>query len=346
MTGKPFDLVGQYQKEGLPLAKATSERFAVGANFGNKLFNAARFAFLNLEGTTFEPLATATLPLEHRWILSRLHAAVDTVHSALEAYNPAAAIAAARDFFWNELCDWYLELVKPRFREGADAAEAAIARQMLATVLDQVLRLLHPFVPFLTETLWARLQELAPQRGIETPLAISPLLVQAAWPAPPAHWRDPVAEQQVALLQQWCVSIREARARYQVPPRDRLQCRVQADGELATALRGSADLLAHMAGLADVAIGNDQQRTNDAATLVVGGAKAFLLGVVDLDKERQKLQGQLQKLQGQIAGITAKLSNPGFVQKAPPAVVQQQQQNRDDLQRQLDAVEQSLRELG
>ncbi len=345
-TKQPMDLIGQYAKEGIAPAKATSERFAVGANFCNKLFNAARFAFLNLEGTGFAPRERTQLPLEDRWILSRLAHAIATVHGQLADYNPSAAIAAARDFFWNELCDWYLEMVKPRFKDGADPAAAAAGKQVLAAVLDQTLRLLHPFVPFLTERLWTQLRQLAPVRGIGAALADSELLVRAAWPVADPDWRDPAVEAQVATMQQWCVAIRETRARYQVPPRDRLPVRFQAEGDSALVLRATAPLLAQMAGLAEVTIGADQQRTADAATVVQPTAKAFLLGVVDPQKEAQRLQKERDKLAGQIAGIERKLGNEGFVQKAPPAVLEKEKSQLAALQAQLAGVEQSLRELG
>jgi valyl-tRNA synthetase len=346
VTKQPFDLVGQYGKQGITPAKATSDRFTIGANFGNKLFNAARFAFLNLDGTKWTPRKVSELPLEDRWVLSRLSHAVATVHGALADYNPSAAIAAARDFFWNELCDWYLELIKPRFRPEASADVRAVAQQSLATVLDQVLRLLHPFVPFLTETLWTKLRELAPQRGIDAVLADHEMLVQAQWPAARADWRDAAAEQQIAAVQQWAAAIREARARYQVAPRDRITVRIQAEGETAAILAAGSALLANMAGCADIAIGKDQQRTADSATVVIGAAKAYLLGVVDLKKEREKLQVQQQKLAAQIQAKAGKLDNPGFVAKAPPAVIEKERAELAALRQQLAGIEQSLRDIG
>ncbi|MBL8728021.1 MAG: valine--tRNA ligase [Planctomycetes bacterium] len=346
VTKRPLDLIGQYGTEGIAPAKATSERFAVGGNFCNKLWNAARFAFLNLEGTTFQPLDEATLPLEDRWIVSRLCAAIEAVHGHLVAYNPSAAIAAARDFFWNELCDWYLELVKPRFRDGADPAARRAAQQVLAAVLDQTLRLLHPFVPFLTETLWAQLNGLAPQRGMATPFAPSDLLVHAEWPTTNVAWHAPGVEAEIAAMQQWCVALRETRARYQVPPRDRLAARIQADGETAAMLQTTAPLLAHMAGLSAVEIAANAQRTVDSATVVLGAARCYLLGVVDLRKEQAKLQKEAEKLRSQIANIEKKLGNEGFVAKAPPAVIDKERANLASLQAQLLGVEQSLQELG
>jgi len=345
-TQQPIDLIGQYANEGITPAKATSERFAVGGNFCNKLWNAARFAFLNLEGTTFRPLDEAALPLEDRWIVSRLCHAIETVQGHLLAYNPSAAIAAARDFFWNELCDWYLEMVKPRCKEEADPASRATAQQVLAAVLDQTLRLLHPFVPFLTETLWTRLNELAPARGMATEFAPGEQLVHAQWPTSNVAWHAPGVEREIAAMQQWCVAIRETRARYQVPPRDRLAARMQADGEAAAMLQATAPLLAHMAGLSEIDIAADVQRTADSATVVLGAAKCYLLGVVDLAKEQAKLQKEAEKLRSQIGNIEKKLGNEGFVAKAPPAVIDKERTNLASLQAQLAGVEQSLQQLG
>ena len=346
VAGEPMDLIGQYANEGIVPAKATSDRFGVGSNFCNKLFNAARFAFLNLTEAGFEPRQVAALPLEDQWILSRLRDAIASVHGQLSDYNPAAAIAAARDFFWNELCDWYLEMIKPRCKPDAAAADRASAQQVLAAVLDQTLRLLHPFVPFLTETLWTRLNQLAPNRGVEVEFPASELLVHAAWPTATPTWQNAAVEAQVATMQAWCVAIRETRARYQVAPRERLPARFSADGDAAAVLHATAPLLANMAGLSDVAIAVDVERTADAATVVHGQAKAYLIGVVDLATERTKLKKQADQLVGRIAGIEKKLGNAGFVAKAPAAVVDRERQNLTELQTQLASVQQSLAELG
>lgn len=345
VAGQPMDLIGQYEKQGIVGAKATSERFMVGASFCNKLFNAARFAFLNLDGTGFAPLAPNALALEDRWILSRLQNACVTIDKNLNGYNPSAAIATARDFFWNELCDWYLEMIKPRMREDADPASKSSAQQVLSAVLDQTLRLLHPFIPFLTETLWTKLNELAPKRGIHEEFASSDLLVHAKWPTGHASWTATDVEAQVTTMQEWCVSIREARASYQIPPRQRVEARFQATGETAAVLQSTCTLLANMAGLSETSISPDQQRTKDSATIVVGNAKVFLVGVVDLEKEKKKLEKEAGKLEGQIGGVERKLGNEGFLAKAPPSVVEKEREQLIAMKAQLDAIKQSLSEL-
>ena len=114
-SGKEFDVLGTL--DDVPAAKLVSDRFEVGRNFCNKLLNAARFALMNLEGVAFEPREIDELAVEDRWILSRLALAIEAVDEQLESYNPAAAISLAREFFWSELCDWYLEFIKPRIRE-------------------------------------------------------------------------------------------------------------------------------------------------------------------------------------------------------------------------------------
>ena len=198
----------------------------------------------------------------------------------------------------------------------------------------------------LTETLWTKLGELAPRRGIAAEFATSEQVVHATWPSGDASWQAVAIEKNVALMQQWCVAIRETRARYQVPPRDRLTARFAANGDDAAMLRAVAPLLAHMSGLADVTIDANAERTKDSATVVLGASKAFLLGVVDLAKEQAKLQKEAEKLKGQIAGIEKKLSNEGFVAKAPPAVIEKERAALAALQAQLGGVEQSLRDLG
>ena len=230
-------------------------------------------------------------------------------------------------------------------KEDADPASRGSAQQVLAAVLDQTLRLLHPFVPFLTETLWTQLNELAKTRGLDAEFANSDLLVHAQWPTSNANWTNTGVEAQITTMQEWCVSIREARARYQIPPRQKVEARFQADGETAEVLQATCPLLANMAGLDSPQIGPEQQRTKDSATVVVGTAKVYLLGVVDLEKEKAKLEKEAGKLEGQIGGVDRKLSNEGFLAKAPPAVVEKEREQLIAMRAQLDAIKQSLSEL-
>jgi valyl-tRNA synthetase len=343
-TGKEFDVLGTMPD--IPAAKLVSERFEVGRNFCNKVWNATRFALLNLEGAAFRPLRIADLALEDRWILSRLSRATAEVQAQLDAYNPAAAIAAAREFFWSELCDWYVEMIKPRLRE---VREADTARQVLAFAMDQVLRLLHPFVPFLTEFLWQRLNEQAPQRGIDQALPTPRLLARAPWPHAQEDWQEVQLEHELDVLREAIRAIRDIRSQYTVAPKQTLMVRIKVDATDAAAARilnAGSTHLRYLAGVESLQIGPDVERTTDAATAVVGVVEIYVLGVVDVDKERTRLTGQIKKLTGTLEGTRKKLANEKFVSRAKPEIVAKERARLADMESQLATLNTNLSALG
>ncbi len=339
-TGNEFDVLGTMPD--VPSATLVSDRFEVGRNFCNKLLNAVRFAMLNLQDVSFTPRQLQELADEDRWILSRLSQAIASVQDALEDYNPSAALATARDFLWSELCDWYLEMIKPRMR---DPERTPMAQQVLATAIDQVLRLLHPFVPFLTERLWQALIEQAPARGIDTTLPASERLVHAAWPQTQPGWRDAAIEQHIAFLQDIVRAIRDVRSRYTIPPQARVAARIRAEGEVAASLRAGTELLQTMAGLESIDIGADMQRSPDAATAVVGALEVYIPGVIDPEKERARLAKQQQDLQKRIDGSRRKLDNEKFLSKASPDVVQKERDRLADSEAEMENVAAALATL-
>lgn len=340
-TGKEFDVLGTMPD--VPSAKLISDRFEVGRNFCNKLLNAVRFALMNLEGATFTPRRFADLTDEDRWILARLRQAITTVQTQLEAYNPSAALSAARDFFWSELCDWYLECIKPRLR---DPQSAPMAQQVLAMAIDQILRLLHPFVPFITEALWEHLVTRVPTRGLETPLPNAPLLIRAAWPTANAAWQDAAMETRMAFVQDIIRGIRDLRSKYTIPPQAKIDVRIRAAGEIAEVLQAATPLLTTMAGLNAVTIAADLQRSPDAATAVVGGIDIYVPGVIDISKEKARLTKQREQLQGRIEGSRRKLANDNFLSKASPEVVQKERERLSESETELEKVEATLVALG
>ncbi len=156
-----------------------SERFEFGRNFCNKLWNASRFAFMNLEGYTPGEIDPADLQTEDKWILSRLATTAQAVTTMLERYQFDKATHTIRDFTWNEFCDWYVEMVKPRLK---DDAARPLAQRVLVVVIDNLLKLLHPFAPFITEELWQKLNELAPERGLAEQTGAAESVVIGSWP--------------------------------------------------------------------------------------------------------------------------------------------------------------------
>jgi valyl-tRNA synthetase len=339
-TGKEFDVLGTMPD--LPVAKIISERFDTGRAFCTKLWNAARFALMNLGDHRFAPVSPNALEVEDRWILSRLARIIDRVTGELRAYNPSAAIGAARDFFWGDLCDWYLEIIKPRLR---DNAAAPAARSVLALALDQVLRLFHPFVPFVTEVVWDKLNAQCPVRGLEAPLPSSGLLITAAWPVPRPGWLDETAESDLAFAQDVVRGIRDLRAKHGLPPGRKLDAVVRAAGRGAEVLRRMEPVVLNLAGLAALRVGPDVEKPAAAVAQVLSGAAIYLTGLVDPAKEKDRLTAQRAKLAEESRKIEAKLANPGFVGRAPAEVVEKERRRLADVAAQIAQIDANLKAI-
>jgi valyl-tRNA synthetase len=339
-TGKEFDVLGTMPD--IPSAKIISDRFDIGKNFCNKLWNAARFAMLNLNRQELKPLKFNDLALEDKWLLSRLTKTITTVNQHLHNYNPSAALNAARDFFWGEFCDWYLELIKPRMK---DPESGFIARQVLAFALDQVLRLFHPFIPFITEAIWENLNERAPQRGIDFELSINDVLQLAAWPQVQSHWQNNDLENDVTVMQEVVRRIRDIRNKYAVPPQKRLSASIKASGKDAQRLQNMTYHIQLMAGLDALAIDENAQKPKLAAVAVFEDVEIFVDGVLDPEKEKDRLQKQKENLEKRITGMQNKLNNPNYVNKAPVNIVQETREQLAELQQQLKLLNENLKAL-
>ena len=343
-TGKEFDVLGTMPD--LPGATLISDRFDVGRAFCTKLWNAARFAFISLSGYRYRQRTLDELAAEDRWILSRLSRTCAAVHEQLAGYRPSSALAAVREFFWGDLCDWYLELIKPRV--AASGADADAARLTVAMVLDGVLRLLHPFVPFITETLWARLRELAPRRGMagwQPPDA--DLLAVAAWPQPDPDVEDAALEADVDRLRGVARAVRDLRARHGVEARKPLDAviRPTGDGRARSRLHDYGELIQRAAVLASLDFAADGAPPAGSASAVVGDHEVHLLNVVDVEVEGLRLGKQQDRLQRQIDVSERKLANQGFLNNAADDVIERERQRLAHARVELQAVQQSLSHL-
>ncbi|NLE59731.1 MAG: class I tRNA ligase family protein [Planctomycetes bacterium] len=326
----------------------SSERFELGRNFCNKIWNAARFAFMNIENTPMDRLDVAGLPIEDRWILSQVSKAAVDVQDALDKFQFSRASILARDFFWDCLCDWYLELVKPRVHDDRKADEA---RQVLAFALDQSLRLLHPFIPFITERLWRQLNEIVPNRGLPgvAELDAPELLATAAYP-PAGGWTALTAPDADAVfddLRNATRAIREIRQNRNVALKDTVDVTISVPAQQRVeSLRHEAQVIKQMAKVGELTIGADADRPPNAATLVIGDMQIFVANVIDAAAERKRLEKDLAGLDKQIAGIEGKLSNAGFVERAPAEVVQRERERLAELQAKRQTVVMHMGQLG
>ncbi len=329
---------------GEPVARIVSERFEYGRNFCNKLWNAARFVALNLENYTPGTVQPDELKLEDRWILSRLSVVSAELTEQLERYQLDGATRTLRDFVWNEFCDWYVEMIKPRLRD--DALRPA-AQRVLVGVLDTILRMLQPFTPFLCEELWQRLAEIAPERGLPTPGAAAASVMIAPWPAIPADWRDPALEARFARLQDTIVAVRNVRAVYGIPPATPLTLHVRCAPQVAADLQDVSGQFENLARTMLEAAGAQVERPKGAASFALADADGFipLEGVIDRDAELKRQRKELEKLRGIIAGSEKKLADEKFVSRAPAEVVAQARENLAALHKQLQSVDEIIRQL-
>ena len=329
---------------GQPVARIVSERFEYGRNFCNKFWNATRFAMLNLEGYTPGPVADSELHLEDRWIFSRLTTITNEVTSALEKYEFDSATKSLRDFTWNEFCDWYLEMIKPRLR---NEELRPAAQRLLVAVLDTLLRLLAPFAPFITEELWHRLREIAPERGYPQPVDVPDSVMTAKWPELPRTLRDGNLEGRFARLQETIVAVRNIRAVYGIASSVPLKLHVRCEPEVAQQLQAVASQFDNLAKTLLEQAGLEVSRPSGAAAFSLNDADGFipLEGIIDRDAERKRQGKEAEKLRQHIASNEKKLQNESFMAKAPPDVVDQVRDHVATLKKQLASVEEMIAAL-
>lgn len=314
--------------------------FGPGRNFANKLWNAGRFALMTLgdaERVAVDSV-TASLELADRWILSRLSRATAEVTTALERFRFQDAGQRAYDFVWGDLADWYLEMAKPRLYGDMGDASRDAARAVLAEVLDRSMRLLHPIMPFITETVWQRLPR---ARGD------APSLMVSRWPEPVAGWEDAAAEAAFAELQEVVVEVRRMRQEYGIGPGVRVPLRaVPATDHVRAMLDASRRALGDLARVDDLSFGAANGEVGASAVLR-SGTELFLplAGVIDLDRERARLRDEAARIEGLAAGTEKKLANQSFVARAPAEVVEREREKLASYREQVEKLRAKLAAL-
>ncbi|WP_099241140.1 valine--tRNA ligase [Synechococcus sp. BDU 130192] len=317
------EVAGAGQDISLQYDRKTDESQSVEAsrNFANKLWNAARFVMMNLDGKTPTDLGRPEmqdLELGDRWILSRLHQVIADTHKNLEGYGLGEAAKALYEFIWGDFCDWYIELVKPRLyaKEAQDQASRTVAQQILAWVLEDILKLLHPFMPHITEEIWQTLTQADGQTFLATQL----------FPAENDQLVDPSLEDEFALLIEAIRTIRNLRAEAGIKPGATVTVILQSETEteLNTLAKGEAYIL-KLAKVETLKLTNTVDNSLKQAIAGVVGTIQILIpleGLVDIPALRSKLEKNLVKVNKEIQSLSGRLNNPGFVNKAPAEVIE------------------------
>ncbi|SHM63581.1 valyl-tRNA synthetase [Caldanaerovirga acetigignens] len=327
----PLEVIEKYGADTLRFALCTGntpgndirfswEKAEHSRNFANKIWNASRFVMMNLED--FEPgeVEIDKLSLKDRWILSRLNDVTRDVTEFLERFEVGMAAQKVYDFFWSEFCDWYIEMAKIDLY-GEDESAKMRTKQVLYTVLERVLRLLHPFMPFITEEIWQHL----PHEGRS--------IMVSAWPEYRPDWQfeDAVNMQ---LLMDAVRGIRNIRAEMNVPPSKKAKAVVRTgDAKTHELLRQNIEIIKALAKVSEADfIPEGNPAPGKAMSCVIRGAEIFIPmeGLVDLEAEVARLQKEKSDLEKEIASVRKKLSNHNFLAKAPKDVVEKEKQKEKD----------------
>jgi len=328
----------------LPRGAVVSERFEISRNFCTKLWNASRFTLMNLNGYDAAPVEDSQLAFEDRWILSRLSTVTQQVTEKLERYGFAEATRVLYDFAWDEFCSFYIEMTKSRM---LDESQRAVAQRITAVTLDQLLRLLHPIIPFITEEVWGLLAQVAPQRGLSELNPAEESIMLASWPVADVARINPEIEQQFAQFQEVLRAVREIRSRQNIAPGQEIEFSVKCSTDIEVRLRPLEGYFQSMANAQGVTWGPDVEAPETGATVRTGEMEVIvdLKNFIDVDAEIQRNTMLEQKLLGQIQGRQKKLENEQFISRAPDEIVQRERDGLQQLEKELTAVRKALATL-
>ncbi len=332
------------EDKALPRGMAISDKFEEAGKFGNKLWNVARLCLMNLEGYEAATVADDDLAFEDRWILSRLATVTQRVSEGLENYKYAEIARELYDFTWKEFCSVYAEMIKPRME---DPELRASTGRVVAYVLDTILRLLHPIMPFLTEEIWQLLAQVAPKRGLTSPVTAAESICVASWPKPDASRQNTELESQFSKFQMVLKNIREIRSRQQIPPKDKIEFAVKCDAANTELLKPMERYFLSMAKAKNVGWGEQVEPFKTGAQLTEAEIDVFvdLVDYIDVEAEKQRLSKEEEKLEKAITAREKKLSNENFVSRAPAEVVAQERDLLTEMQRKLASIKANLADL-
>jgi valyl-tRNA synthetase len=318
----PLDVIKEYGADALRFSMIlnsgqdiyiSKEKFEIGRNFCNKLWNASRFVMMGLKDEAkvndFAAIDQASLDPASKWIISRYQAALKEVSEAIEQFRYSEAENALYEFFWGTYCDWYLEMIKGR-QDDINTQKTAYL------VLKNTLKMLHPFIPFVTEELYSFID------GKETLLTLEP------WPLPEEKYSSKDAEAHVGLLVDLVTSIRNVRAQWNIKPNDPIECILVALEKSLARVKMHEAVLQRLLKISSVRYEKSAEGLKNSATGVTGDVKFFIpLGaLIDVAKEKTRIAGEVSQMEKSAAAIEGRLSNEGFVQKAPVDVIEKERQ--------------------
>jgi len=322
-------------------------------NFANKIWNAARFCLLNSEGATIDPgtlNVSSTSALHDRWIVSRLNKAARDVRKALAGYEFHEAVQTLYHFFWDDLCDWYIELTKSEISAEEESATRTAARTRLLTVLEQSLRLLHPFMPYITEELWQILPGVSNVLLHPAYAGAAPTIMLTAYPEGQLELIDETAEWEMQAVIDLITRVRNIRSEMNIKPGERVTLLIGSpDEKLRRVFEANAAQITRLARAAEVSIAEKLEAPRASArAILIGGAEVAvpLEGLIDFERERQRLTKEKDKLSAESTKLQAQLANPQFAERAPLEKVDEVRARIADIAQRNVQLDQSIANLG
>ena len=339
----PLKVIEKYGADALRFTLATGnspgndmryyeERVEASRNFANKIWNASRFILMNLTEDNFGELDVDKLNVEDKWIISKLNTLTKEVTENLDKFELGVAVAKLYDFIWDDFCDWYIELVKPRLYESEDPTNKT-AQSVLVYVMTNTLTLLHPFMPFITEEIWQHL----PHQG-ET-------IMRANWPVFDEKFSFEKEEKELGLIMDAIKAIRNTRSTMDVPVSRKANLYIKT--QYKEVFENGALFFQKLANASAVSIVDDTFAMEDAASVVSEGAQILIpMGdLVDFEKEKERLLKEKQRLEGEVKRVEGKLSNQGFVSKAPAKLIEEEKEKGEKYRAMLEKVIENLEKL-
>jgi len=292
------------------------EKFNIGLRFANKIWNASRFILMNVENIDLTPPSESDLDISDRWILTVFNETVKKVLNSFDAYRINEAASLIYEFFWHEFCDWYVELTKVRLY-GEDIKKKSVACYILVKVLDGSLRLLHPFMPFITEEIWQRL----------TLKKDKPSIMVSDYPEYKPDEVFPESVEKIQTLKELCYIVRNIRGEMRVPPEKKISVLIKtATDQTESIIAAQIDAIKFLTRASEIKYGRDVKEPPSSGSGVGNGVEVYvpLKGIIDIEKEMERLHKELVKLENDIMRSERKLGNEDFLNKAPKDVVERE----------------------
>ena len=307
------------------------ERVQASSNFANKIWNASRFVLMNLDVDDITLPEASELCLEDKWILNKYNKLISEVTNNLDKFELGVAVAKLYDFIWDDFCDWYIELVKPRLYEENNPTNKT-AQKVLCYVLSNTLVLLHPFMPFITEEIWQHLPH------------VGKTIMRTAWPKFDEKLVFETDSKNMTMIMEAIKAIRNTRSSMNVPPSKKAKLYIKTDEKEIFAL--GENFYKKLASASEIEF-VDSEVSENTVSVVSDGAVMYLpVGdLVDIEKERERLNKEKQTLEAEVKRVQGKLNNPGFTAKAPAHLVEEERQKGIKYQEMLDKVLESLSKL-